>query len=109
MRGWSFAGGVLSCLWLAFGCGEDSKQTARGGAAGLAGAASAAGGSEHGGGGSSPSAGDSLTGGLAGGEQGGAGVAQFLPLYENGSRLRAISLGEPGSSDRKLLAWHDSE
>lgn len=54
---------------------------------------------------------EAVGGGAAGG--GGApsneGPEGFLPLYENGSRLRAISLGEPDSTTRRLIAWYDSE
>lgn len=105
MRGWSFAGGLAVCLWLGFGCGEDGKQVAHS-AAGAAGDTGAEGGSDTGSGGSSSSAGEPAAGGS---ELGSGGLTQFLPLYENGTRLRAVSLGEPGSSDRKLLSWHDSE
>lgn len=37
------------------------------------------------------------------------GPKAFLPLYENGTRLRAVSLGEAGATERRLLIWYDTE
>jgi hypothetical protein len=73
---------------------------------------------ESAGGSEGASAGSGTTGGSetsAGGAPGAGGLATnegpegFLPLYENGSRLRAISLGEPDSAPRRLIAWYDTE
>jgi hypothetical protein len=39
------------------------------------------------------------------------GPTRFLPLFESGSRLRAVSLGSPGARDdeRQLFHWFDTE
>src|SRR5688572_19219740 len=70
---------------------------------------------ESAGGGDISSAGSGATAGTeAGGAAGGGGTAsnqgpeEFLPLYENGSRLRAVSLGEPDGATRRLVAWYDT-
>lgn len=110
MRAWPVGAAILACVWLAFGCGEDGKQVARG-AAGSAGEASgeSEGGGENGSGGATASAAAPSASGAGGDASVTGGPREFLPLYENGTRLRAVSLGEPGSSDRKLLSWFDSE
>ena len=33
----------------------------------------------------------------------------FMPLYDNGTRLRAVSLGAVGSSTRRFATWYDTE
>ena len=127
------AAAMLATAWLGtYACGGDDSDsstadTAGSGAmtgnGGSGGASSAIGGAagdsgvEAGG-----SAGDTDTGGAStggtstggtsagGSSAGGAnpGEEPFLPLYENGSRLRAVSLGEIGSTARRLMAWYDT-
>jgi hypothetical protein len=106
MRAWSLSGGLVSCVLLGLACSEDGEQVAHG-AAGAAGDQSTEGGGENTSGGSGTTPGSE--GGASGQGNAEGGPTEFLPLYENGTRLRAVSLGEPGSSDRKLLAWYDSE
>jgi hypothetical protein len=103
--------------WFLLGCGValaacegDDANPATPGDAG-----ESAGGGDTASAGSSTTAGSDAGGSDAGGaaSSGGApsneGPEGFLPLYENGSRLRAISLGEPDSTTRRLIAWYDSE
>jgi hypothetical protein len=88
-------------------------------AAGGAGAAGAPGGGQSGDG-ATPAAGANGDAGLGGGATGGASSGEagmgggapaesFLPLYASGSRLRAITVGEAGSSERRLVAFFDTE
>lgn len=60
-------------------------------------------------GGSGGTGGNGADGGSSGSGTASSGPEMFLPLYENGSRLRAVSLGPPGSSFRQLRAWYDTE
>lgn len=94
------------------GVGEEDAQS--GGAAGVADAESggADGGTnprtaEGGAGGVDTDADGAGSGGDGGGEPG--GTRTFLPLYENGTRLRAVSLGAVGSSARRFVTWYDTE
>ena len=119
---------TLALGWLgAYACGGDdggsSTTSSHGATGGSGGSSDASGGSagerstEAGG-----SAGEVGTGGTnSGGTNSGAtssggtssggtgGHESFLPLYENGSRLRAVSLGEIGSTARQLQVWYDTE
>lgn len=89
--------------------GADTGNAGAGDAPGAeAGSSSGGGGAGDGGGGTDGGAvGASGSGGDAG--SGGGGPVSFLPLYENGERLRAVSLGEKGSSTRRWMTWYDTE
>lgn len=115
---------VIALLTLASACGggggsSTSDSANNGGAGGSGGSGGAAGeSSAEAGGSAGESAGGTSSGGTsaggtsAGGTSAGGtngGDAPFLPLYENGSRLRAVTLGEPGSDARRLMAWYDTE
>src|SRR5690606_31668279 len=115
-NGRHWAAALLALVWLGtYACGGNggSSSTAdtansSGGAGGASGGAAGDSSAEAGG-----SAGETSSGGTSSGGTGTGGTGgddePFLPLYENGSRLRAVSLGEIGSSARRLMAWYDTE
>lgn len=118
---------AIALLAFACGCGgggggssssDGASNGAVGGSGGTKGTGGGSGGaagesSAEGGGNGGTSAGGTKGGGTSGGGSSAGGTnggdAPFLPLYENGRRLRAISLGEAGSKSRRLMAWYDTE
>jgi hypothetical protein len=102
---WSIVGGALALA----ACEDDDAAKPHS----MSDAGESAGGGDDGASAGSGTTAAGETGGGGAPSSGGAasneGPEGFLPLYENGSRLRAISLGEPDAPTRRLISWYDSE